>query len=103
MFTNDRAALVTGATSGIGLELARLLAQDGCDLVVVARDGRKLEDMARTFAQRYGVSVRPHPADLSEPGAARALWSELEGAGVSVDILVNNAGVGLYGPVSDQA
>ncbi len=95
MFTNDRAALVTGATSGIGLELARLLAQDGCDLVVVARDGRKLEDMARTFAQRYGVSVRPHPADLSEPGAARALWSELEGAGVS--------GVGLYGPVSDQA
>lgn len=98
-----RTALVTGASSGLGLELARLLAQDGCDLVVVARSGEKLEEMAQGFRQRYKVSVRPHATDLSEPGAARALWSGLEGAGVGVDILVNNAGVGLYGPFSDQA
>jgi len=98
-----RTALVTGASSGIGLELARLLAEDGCDLVVVARSGQKLEEMARDFGHRYDVSVRPHAVDLSEPGVARALWSELEGEGVSIDILVNNAGVGLYGPLWEQA
>jgi NAD(P)-dependent dehydrogenase (short-subunit alcohol dehydrogenase family) len=59
--------------------------------------------MAQGFRHRYHVSVLPHAADLSEPEAARTLWSGLEGAGVSVDILVNNAGVGLYGPFSDQA
>jgi short-subunit dehydrogenase len=98
-----RTALVTGASSGIGLEVARVLAQDGCDLVVVSRNGRKLEEVAQDFAHQYHVSVRPHAADLSEPGAATALWSRLEGAGVNVDILVNNAGVGLYGPFSEQA
>jgi short-subunit dehydrogenase len=97
-----RTALVTGASSGIGLELARLLAQDGSDLVVVARNGQKLEEVAQALGHRYNVSVRPHAADLSEPGAARTLWSELESQGVSIDILVNNAGVGLYGPLWDQ-
>jgi short-subunit dehydrogenase len=98
-----RTALVTGGSSGIGLEFSRLLAQDGCDLVVVARDGPKLEEMAGLFRRRYRVSVRPQAADLSEPGAAGVLWSGLESAGVAMDILVNNAGVGLHGPLSEQA
>ena len=98
-----RTALVTGASSGIGLEMARHLANDGCNLVVVSRNGRKLGEVAQDFGQRYQVSVRSHAADLSEPGAAPALWSKLGGAGVGVDILVNNAGVGLYGPFLEQA
>jgi uncharacterized protein len=98
-----KTALVTGATSGIGLELARLLAEDGCDLVVVARSLPKLVELARDVERQYGVSVRPRAADLSEPGAASRLWTELELEGVRVDILVNNAGVGLYGPLADQA
>ncbi len=101
--SGPRTALVTGASSGIGFELARLLAQDGCDLVVVARDARKLDEMAQAFHHRYAVWVRPHAADLSEPGAATALWSGLESEGIRIDILVNNAGVGLYGPLSEQA
>jgi short-subunit dehydrogenase len=59
--------------------------------------------VAQGFEHQYSVSVRPQAADLSEPGAAGALWSALESAGVSIDILVNNAGVGLYGPLSEQA
>ncbi len=97
-----RTALVTGATSGIGLELARLLAADGHDLVVVARAREKLAIVAQELASRHKVQVRCEPSDLAAVGAAEDLWAELEGAGISIDILVNNAGVGLSGPLLDQ-
>jgi len=95
-------ALVTGASSGIGLELARLLAADGVDLVLVARSAERLEVVARELHERHGVSVLVHPRDLSRPDAARTLWDDLASERVQVDVLVNNAGVGLHGPFSEQ-
>jgi short-subunit dehydrogenase len=97
-----KTALVTGASSGIGLELARELARDGVDLVLVARDTSRLEAVARELAADYGVSVRWKSVDLSKPDAASQLWSELTAEGLSIDILVNNAGVGVYGKFDEQ-
>jgi len=98
-----RTALVTGASSGIGFELARLLAEDGHDLVLVARDGAKLEGRAQELGAQQHVSVRWQATDLSVPGAAEALWDRLNVEKVAIDILVNNAGVGLHGPVFAQS
>jgi short-subunit dehydrogenase len=95
-------ALVTGASSGIGLELTRLLAASGHDLVLVARSVERLEHIARGLREKHGVAVLSHPKDLAEPNAARALWRELTDDGVRVDVLINNAGVGLHGTFSQQ-
>ena len=98
----QQTALVTGASSGIGLELARELAANGHALVIVARDRDKLAAAATRLRSEYGVAVDAHASDLSEPGAAERLWATLADAGVGVDILVNNAGVGAYGEFSAQ-
>src|SRR5262249_15583202 len=98
----QRTALVTGATRGIGLELARALAANGHDLVLASRNGAELEEIRRQIAEKAGVSVRSFPADLSRPGAPAELWREIERAGIRIDLLVNNAGSGLYGPLAEQ-
>jgi len=95
-------ALVTGASGGIGLELARLLAADGHDLVVVGRERERVERLAAELGGRHPVSVRGEACDLAEPRAAFRLWTDLTKAGFSVDVLVNNAGVGLYGLLAEQ-
>src|SRR5262245_12153585 len=92
-----RTALITGASSGIGLELARLLAADGVDLVLVARSQPRLDQLAQILRGEHGISVQCKPTDLAEPLAALRLWDVLAGSGIVVDILVNNAGSGLYG------
>ena len=97
-----RTALVTGASGGIGLELARLLAADGCELVLAARNRERLERVAADLRTRYHVTVRCEPVDLGQPGAARQLWRVLDAAGISIDVLINNAGVGLYGLLDEQ-
>jgi short-subunit dehydrogenase len=97
-----RTAVVTGASGGIGLELARLLAADGYDLVLVARGRDRLENVATELRTRHGVAVCSYPRDLSHPGAVQELWREWTAAGIQVDILVNNAGLGLYGPFAEQ-
>jgi short-subunit dehydrogenase len=91
-------ALVTGASSGIGLELARLLARDGHDLVLVARDEARLRALAGELQERWGATSAVLPSDLSRPGAAADLVAQVEAHGLHVDVLVNNAGFGLYGP-----
>ncbi|MGE5403353.1 MAG: SDR family NAD(P)-dependent oxidoreductase, partial [Candidatus Saccharibacteria bacterium] len=68
-----KTALVTGASSGIGLELADLLAGDGYDLVLAARSKSKLEQMAREFASKYGVSTVVMAGDLALPETAREI------------------------------
>jgi short-subunit dehydrogenase len=97
-----RTALVTGASSGMGRELARLLAADGVDLVLVARDRAKLEELTEALQAEHHVSVRIEARDLAEPHAAERLWRELTDAGVAIDILVNNAGSGVYGALDQQ-
>jgi short-subunit dehydrogenase len=89
--------LITGASSGIGAELAQFAAAQGHDLVLVARSRGELETLAQELTERHGNTVRVIPRDLSEPGAAQAIFDELQHAGLAVDILINNAGFGLYG------
>ena len=84
-------ALVTGASGGIGLELARVLAANRFNLVLLARSRDRLEDLARELEAQYGTKVTIVPADLSEPGAAQAVFDSLSDAGVQIELLVNNA------------
>jgi hypothetical protein len=99
---NPRTALVTGASSGIGLELANLLAADGCDLVLVGRDSARLQELATQLQAQHLITARCEPRDLSEPHAAAGLWTDLTGDEITIDILVNNAGVGVYGNIENE-
>jgi short-subunit dehydrogenase len=90
-------AVVTGASSGIGLELATLLARDNHDLVLVARSRGKLEDIGRALQQEFGVTATVVARDLADRDSPATLASDLASRGIAVDILVNNAGFGVYG------
>ena len=94
-------ALVTGASSGIGLELATLLARDRHDLVFVARSRDRLEAIARGLTEEFGVSVTILASDLAQPETPAAIARELAERGLAIDILVNNAGFGVYGPFAE--
>lgn len=91
-------ALITGATSGIGLELARLFAKDKYNLVLVARKRDELKRVADELATTYKVNVQTAAIDLGEVGAAQSLMAKLERANITVDVLVNNAGFAQVGP-----
>lgn len=93
-------ALITGASSGIGLEFARLLAREGHDLVLVARNELRLQGIAEELRANTGVEVTVLPADLAQPSAADAIAAALANRGLMVDTLVNNAGFNVYGAFS---
>jgi short-subunit dehydrogenase len=90
-------ALITGATDGIGYELARCCAEDGYNLILVARHQDDLDSAARELSTHYGVQVRTKAVDLMDPAAAQGLYDELKLEGTRVDVLINNAGQGVYG------
>lgn len=92
--------LVTGASSGIGLELAKRFANDGARVVLSARSEDKLQELAEEFRQAGG-QADVFPCDLSEPDAARQLCERLSDARIEIDVLVNNAGFGALGKVAD--
>src|SRR5262245_5409326 len=98
-----RRALVTGASSGLGEELARQLAALGADLVIAARRGERLDEIATAIRRSAGVDVRIEVIDLSDPEAARMLFERTEGIGNAIDILMNNAGFGAYDTFQDVA
>jgi short-subunit dehydrogenase len=97
MSDNNKYALITGVTTGIGYELAKLFAQDDYNLVIVARSQDDLESKAQEFKQDYGVEVITIAKDLFKREEAFALCEEVSRRGVQVDVLVNDAGQGIYG------
>lgn len=101
-FDGRERALVTGASRGIGLELARVLARNGHDLVLTARSEDELLAHAQELEGEHRVSVRVIAADLGDPEAPARIKRELDEAGIAVGILVNNAGFGSQGPFHEM-
>ena len=97
-----RRALVTGASAGIGLALARRMARDGWDLALTARNEAGLEAVAAELRDRYGAETRVVPADLADPDGPGAVQRALERDGFPIEFLANNAGFGTWGPFSGQ-
>jgi len=94
---NGKWALVTGASSGFGMEFAKLLAERNANLVLVARRTEPMASLAEHLKKRYSVNVVVEGLDLAQAGASAELKCRLDRQNITVDILVNNAGFGLYG------
>ena len=108
MAEDRRWSVVTGASSGIGAELARVLAARGHSLVLTARREERLLALAAELRETDGVAAEALAFDLEDPAAPQALFAALEGRGLTIHTLVNNAGFGLRGrfamlPFAEQA
>jgi len=95
---SGKTALITGASAGLGRDFARLFAEDGHNLVIIARRRERLEELAAELEKDTGVSVKVIAADLADPHSPKRIYEEVGGAGIEVDYLVNNAGFGSTGP-----
>lgn len=92
-----KTALITGASSGIGKEIATIHAEKGGDLVIVARRENNLIELKNELEEKHKVKVIPIVKDLSKIGSAKELYNEIKSKGVQIDYLINNAGFGLRG------
>lgn len=99
---SKKTAVVTGASSGIGMELARLFAADGYDLIVTARRTESLQRLADELGRSHGTTVHIIPMDIAQPYAARALWQAISDITSCIDVLVNNAGIGDAGDFAKE-
>ncbi|HSQ01057.1 MAG TPA: SDR family oxidoreductase [Candidatus Dormibacteraeota bacterium] len=95
---HGRTALVTGASSGLGLDFATILAERGCNLVLVARREDRLRTLAEQLVAQHGVRVDTVAMSLSPLGAAQELYDRIRGMNLAIDVLINNAGFGIWGP-----
>jgi short-subunit dehydrogenase len=93
----NQTALITGASGGIGYELAKLFANDHYNLVLVARSAHKLTQFADELQRQCSISAKAVPLDLTAAPAPQFLFDQLQREGIAVDILVNNAGYGVLG------
>lgn len=94
-------ALITGASSGIGYEFAKVCAEKGHDLILVARREDKLQAMKQDLERAFGIKVSLLPFDLSKPSVPDEIFNSLDRQQIPVDILVNNAGFGDFGSFAD--
>lgn len=94
-------AIVTGASSGIGAQFARLLGEKGYDLVLVARSKDRLEQLGAELADRHGIEAEVLPADLALEEDVATVARRIR-AGGPIEVVVNDAGIGWYGPFADQ-
>jgi short-subunit dehydrogenase len=99
---NGKWALVTGASSGFGIEFASLLAERKANLILAARRTEPMEKLAEQLRQRHRVNVVVEGVDLSVPGAGAELKARLDKQRIVVDVLLNNAGFGLFGDFISQ-
>lgn len=97
MANDKNYVLITGGTSGIGLELAKLFAQEGFNLALVARDFSELQAISVEFHHQYNIDVITIEKDLSKKEAPFEVCEEIKSKNIRIDILVNNAGQGAYG------
>jgi uncharacterized protein len=93
----NHTALITGASGGIGYELAKLFAKDHYNVVLVARSAPKLTQFADELQRQFSVSAKAVPLDLTAVAAPQFLFDQLQREGIMVDVLVNNAGYGVLG------
>lgn len=96
-------ALITGASSGIGLELAKIHARKGGDLVLVARSESKLETIKSELEAEHGVRVNVIVSDLSKPDSAQFVFEQTQTLGLQIDTLINNAGFGGHGKFHERS
>lgn len=94
---NKGTALITGASGGIGLELARVFAARNYNLVLVARNQTRLQQIADELEARHGIIVRVLARDLTQISSAHEIYDQLQAENVAIDVLVNNAGFATYG------
>lgn len=97
-----RRAMVTGASSGLGVAFAKQLAARGASLVITARRKDNLDRLAEELRQAHGTEVIVIGLDLADPSSARELFDRTEGAGIAIDVLVNNAGGGFHAYFADS-
>jgi short-subunit dehydrogenase len=93
----SKTALITGASSGIGKELARIHAENGGNLIIVARRGENLIELKNELEKKHNIQVRTLIKDLSIVGSAKEIYEEVKALNIQVDYLINNAGFGLRG------
>jgi len=97
-FSDDmpKTALITGASSGIGLEFAHVFAEQGFDIILVARREEQLKALGKTLRTEYGVLTHVIPTDLADPASPQILYDTIKEKKLSVDVLVNNAGFAVF-------
>jgi short-subunit dehydrogenase len=96
-FSSSKTALITGASSGIGYELAQVFARHKYNLVLVARNEEKLKDIANKFQEKFDILIKIIVKDLTLPDAPTKIFQELQQERINIDVLVNNAGFATYG------
>jgi short-subunit dehydrogenase len=96
-----KTVLITGASGGIGYELAKLFAKDGYNLVLVARTAGKLSQVVDELQRQFGIAAKAVTMDLATTTAPQALFDQLQRDGIAIDILINNAGYAKYGEFTE--
>ena len=92
-----KTALITGASSGIGREFAKLFAKDGYDLIIIALPEERLRELADSLNREYGTKSMIIPKDLSQLNSPKEIYDSVKQAGINVDVLINDAGFAVYG------